>query len=89
MSVVKPRSHAELPWPHRLVSSSLSSHNDQPSCFFAQKPTGVLAVSPFLVAFKVSTHPTSRNTVAIKRDVMFLRFMIVQMSFFTVIFCFS
>lgn len=33
------------------------------------------------MAFKVSTHPTSRNTVAIKRDVMFLRFMIVQMSF--------
>lgn len=26
------------------------------------------------MAFKVSTHPTNRNTVAIKRDVMFLRF---------------
>lgn len=75
MPVVKPRSHAELPWPHRLVSSSLSSHNDQPSCFFAQKPTGVLVpqVHSWL-AFKVSTHPTNRNTVAIKRDVMFLRF---------------
>lgn len=88
--MVKPRSHAELPWPHRLVSSSLSSHNDQPACFYAQKPTGVLVPQVHSwVAFKVSTHPTSRKTVAIKRDVMFLRFMIVQMSFFTVIFCFS